>query len=106
MPRGVCPTETGGVSELCTRPHSAALTMFFCFPFLLALGQDSLCSPSDILQLNLSVKRTVETLLSLGAHAEESSFVSLSVQLLGFVAFYCSLMLILCVLYYRVFTYS
>ncbi|XP_029326150.1 leucine-rich repeat and calponin homology domain-containing protein 3 isoform X6 [Mus caroli] len=72
----------------------------------IGVPQDNLCSPSDILQLNLSLKRTVETLLSLGAHAEESSFVSLSVQLLGFVAFYCSLMLILCVLYYRVFTYS
>ncbi|XP_076798942.1 DISP complex protein LRCH3 isoform X2 [Arvicanthis niloticus] len=72
----------------------------------IGVPQDNLCSPSDILQLNLSVKRTVETLLSFGAHAEESSFVSLSVQLLGFVAFYCSLMLILCVLYYRVFTYS
>ncbi|XP_030105132.1 DISP complex protein LRCH3 isoform X16 [Mus musculus] len=72
----------------------------------IGVPQDNLCSPSDILQLNLSLKRTVETLLSLGARAEESSFVSLSVQLLGFVAFYCSLMLILCVLYYRVFTYS
>ncbi|XP_021083694.1 DISP complex protein LRCH3 isoform X3 [Mesocricetus auratus] len=69
----------------------------------IGVPQDNLCSPSDILQLNLSVKRTVETLLSLGAHAEESSFVSLSVQLLGFVAFYCALMLTLCVLYYRVF---
>ncbi|XP_051005765.1 DISP complex protein LRCH3 isoform X5 [Acomys russatus] len=72
----------------------------------IGVPQDNLCSPSDILQLNLSVKRTVETLLSLGAHAEESSFVSLSVQLLGFVAFYCALMLTLCVLYYRVFPYS
>ncbi|XP_031219549.1 DISP complex protein LRCH3 isoform X8 [Mastomys coucha] len=72
----------------------------------IGVPQDNLCSPSDILQLNLSVKRTVETLLSVGAHAEESSFVSLSAQLLGFVAFYCSLMLILCVLYYRVLTYS
>lgn len=80
--------------------------MFFCFPSLLAFGQDTLCSPSDILQLNLSVKRTVDTLLSLGAHAEESSFVSLSVQLLGFVAFYCALMLTLCVLYYRLFPYG
>lgn len=97
--------ETGGFL-------SSALSAFCCtdfvflFSFLLAFGQDNLCSPSDILQLNLSLKRTVETLLSLGAHAEESSFVPLSVQLLGFVAFYCSLMLILCVLYYRVFTYS
>lgn len=80
--------------------------MFFCFPFLLTFGQDNLCSPSDILQLNLSVKRTVETLLSLGAHAEEPSFVSFSVQLVGFVAFYCAFMLTLCVLYYRLFPLS
>ncbi|XP_031310316.1 DISP complex protein LRCH3 isoform X3 [Camelus dromedarius] len=69
----------------------------------IGVPQDSLCSPSDILQLNLSVKRTVETLLSLGAHSEESSFVSLSIQLLGFVAFYCTLMLTLCMLYYWIF---
>ncbi|XP_058411965.1 DISP complex protein LRCH3 isoform X8 [Diceros bicornis minor] len=69
----------------------------------IGVPQDNLCSPSDILQLNLSVKRTVETLLSLGAHSEESSFVSLSIQLLGFVAFYCTLMLTLCMLYYWVF---
>ncbi|XP_015990699.2 DISP complex protein LRCH3 isoform X11 [Rousettus aegyptiacus] len=69
----------------------------------IGVPQDNLCSPSDILQLNLSVKRTVETLLSLGAQSEESSFVSLSVQLLGFVAFYCTLMLTLCMLYYWVF---
>ncbi|XP_078210993.1 DISP complex protein LRCH3 isoform X25 [Callithrix jacchus] len=67
---------------------------------------DNLCSPSDILQLNLSVKRTVETLLSLGAHSEESSFVCLSIQLLGFVAFYCTVMLTLCMLYYRLFPSS
>ncbi|XP_059133604.1 DISP complex protein LRCH3 isoform X4 [Peromyscus eremicus] len=72
----------------------------------IGVPQDTLCSPSDIRQLNHSVKRTVETLLTLGAHAEESSFVSLSVQLLGFVAFYCALMLTLCVLYYRLFPYS
>ncbi|XP_008568926.1 PREDICTED: leucine-rich repeat and calponin homology domain-containing protein 3 isoform X5 [Galeopterus variegatus] len=64
---------------------------------------DNLCSPSDILQLNLSVKRTVETLLSLGSHSEESSFVFLSIQLLGFVAFYCTLMFTLCMLYYWIF---
>ncbi|KAM5276262.1 DISP complex protein LRCH3 isoform 5-T5 [Hipposideros larvatus] len=69
----------------------------------IGVPQDNLCSPSDILQLNLSVKRTVETLLSLGAHSEDSSFVSLSLQLLGFVAFYCTLMLTLCVLYSWVF---
>ncbi|XP_012635860.1 DISP complex protein LRCH3 isoform X9 [Microcebus murinus] len=69
----------------------------------IGVPQDNLCSPSDILQLNLSVKRTVETLLSLGAHSEESSFVSLSLQLLGFVAFYCTLMLTLCMLYYWIF---
>ncbi|XP_063458745.1 DISP complex protein LRCH3 isoform X9 [Pan paniscus] len=69
----------------------------------IGVPQDNLCSPSDILQLNLSVKRTVETLLSLGAHSEESSFVCLSLQLLGFVAFYCTVMLTLCVLYYWLF---
>ncbi|XP_059543542.1 DISP complex protein LRCH3 isoform X4 [Myotis daubentonii] len=69
----------------------------------IGVPQDNLCSPSDILQLNLSVKRTVETLLSLGAHSEESSFVCLSIQLLGFVAFYCILMLTLCMLYYWTF---
>uniref|UniRef100_A0A8C6W8D1 Leucine-rich repeats and calponin homology (CH) domain containing 3 n=1 Tax=Nannospalax galili TaxID=1026970 RepID=A0A8C6W8D1_NANGA len=72
----------------------------------IGVPQDSLCSPSDILQLSLRIKRTVEILLSLEAHAEESSFVSLSIQLLGFVAFYCALMLTLCVLYYRVFPSS
>ncbi|XP_059247124.1 DISP complex protein LRCH3 isoform X9 [Mustela nigripes] len=66
----------------------------------IGVPQDNLCSPSDILQLNLRVKRTVETLLSLGAHSEESSFISLSIQLLGFVAFYCTLMLTLFLLYY------
>uniref|UniRef100_A0A8C2VYU8 Leucine rich repeats and calponin homology domain containing 3 n=1 Tax=Chinchilla lanigera TaxID=34839 RepID=A0A8C2VYU8_CHILA len=69
----------------------------------IGVPQDNLCSPSDILQLNLSVKRTVETLLSLGAHSEESSFVSLSVQLLGFVAFYCTSMLTLRMLYSWIF---
>uniref|UniRef100_H0WVE6 Leucine rich repeats and calponin homology domain containing 3 n=1 Tax=Otolemur garnettii TaxID=30611 RepID=H0WVE6_OTOGA len=72
----------------------------------IGVPQDNLCSPSDILQLNLSVKRTVETLLSLGAHAEESSFISLSIQLLGFVAFYCTLMLSLRMLYYWIFPSS
>ncbi|XP_035134528.1 DISP complex protein LRCH3 isoform X14 [Callithrix jacchus] len=72
----------------------------------IGVPQDNLCSPSDILQLNLSVKRTVETLLSLGAHSEESSFVCLSIQLLGFVAFYCTVMLTLCMLYYRLFPSS
>ncbi|XP_054940774.1 DISP complex protein LRCH3 isoform X2 [Physeter macrocephalus] len=61
------------------------------------------CRKIGVPQLNLSVKRTVETLLSLGAHSEESSFVSLSIQLLGFVAFYCTLMLTLCMLYYWIF---
>uniref|UniRef100_A0A4X2KJ48 Leucine rich repeats and calponin homology domain containing 3 n=1 Tax=Vombatus ursinus TaxID=29139 RepID=A0A4X2KJ48_VOMUR len=69
----------------------------------IGVPQDNLCSPSDILQLNLSVKRTVETLLSLGAHSEESSLISLSAQLLGFVAFYCTLMLSLCMFYNWVF---
>ncbi|XP_031974821.1 DISP complex protein LRCH3 isoform X11 [Corvus hawaiiensis] len=69
----------------------------------IGVPQDNLCSPSDILQLNLSVKRTVETLLSLGTDSEESSLVSLSVQLWGFVVFYCTLMLTLCMFYRWVF---
>ncbi|XP_059587228.1 DISP complex protein LRCH3 isoform X8 [Alligator mississippiensis] len=69
----------------------------------IGVPQDNLCSPSDILQLNLSVKRTVETLLSLGTKSEESALVSLSVQLWGFVAFYCTLMLTLCMFYRWVF---
>ncbi|XP_032838234.2 DISP complex protein LRCH3 isoform X5 [Tyto alba] len=69
----------------------------------IGVPQDNLCSPSDILQLNLSVKRTVETLLSLGTDSEEPSLVSLSVQLWGFVVFYCTLMLTLCMFYRWVF---
>ncbi|NXT67210.1 LRCH3 protein, partial [Chaetops frenatus] len=69
----------------------------------IGVPQDNLCSPSDILQLNLSVKRTVETLLSLGTDSEESSLVSLSVQLWGFVVFYCTLMLTLCMFYRWIF---
>ncbi|XP_075363208.1 DISP complex protein LRCH3 isoform X2 [Mycteria americana] len=65
----------------------------------IGVPQDNLCSPSDILQLNLSVKRTVETLLSLGTDSEEPSLVSLSIQLWGFVVFYCTLMLTLCMFY-------
>lgn len=89
--------------------RSAFLIYWLCFSVFLScshFGQDNLCSPSDILQLNLSVKRTVETLLSLGAHSEESSFVCLSIQLLGFVAFYCTVMLTLCMLYYWLFPSS
>ncbi|XP_031410907.1 DISP complex protein LRCH3 isoform X8 [Meleagris gallopavo] len=69
----------------------------------IGVPQDNLCSPSDILQLNLSVKRTVETLLSLGTDSEESSLLSLSIQLWGFVVFYCTLMLMLRMVYRWVF---
>ncbi|XP_028587757.2 DISP complex protein LRCH3 isoform X7 [Podarcis muralis] len=69
----------------------------------IGVPQDKLCSPSDILQLNLSIKRTVESLLSLGADSEEPNLVSLSTQLCGFAAFYCALMLMLCVFYRWVF---
>ncbi|XP_063162342.1 DISP complex protein LRCH3 isoform X3 [Candoia aspera] len=65
----------------------------------IGVPQDSLCSPSDILQLNLSIKRTVESLLSLGTDSEEPSLVFLSTQLCAFAAFYCTLMLMVCVLY-------
>ncbi|XP_028915149.1 DISP complex protein LRCH3 isoform X1 [Ornithorhynchus anatinus] len=70
----------------------------------IGVPQDNLCSPSDILQLNLNVKRTVESLLSLGADSEEPSFISLSVQLLGFVTFYCTLMLTLYMFHQWVFS--
>lgn len=73
------------------------------FPSCSHSGQDNLCSPSDILQLNLSVKRTVESLLSLGADSEEPTLLSLSAQICGFAAFYCALMLVLCVFYRWVF---
>ncbi|XP_067417207.1 DISP complex protein LRCH3 isoform X4 [Emydura macquarii macquarii] len=69
----------------------------------IGVPQDNLCSPSDILQLNRSVKRTVETLLSLGTDSEEPTLVSLSIQIWGFVAFYCTLMLTLCMFYRWVF---
>ncbi|XP_043378131.1 DISP complex protein LRCH3 isoform X6 [Chelonia mydas] len=69
----------------------------------IGVPQDNLCSPSDILQLNLSVKRTVETLPSLGTESEESTLVSLPIQLGGFAAFYCTLMLTLCMFYRWVF---
>ncbi|XP_061493545.1 DISP complex protein LRCH3 isoform X8 [Rhineura floridana] len=69
----------------------------------IGVPQDNLCSPSDILQLNLSIKRTVESLLSVGTDSEEASLVSLSTQLCGFAAFYCALMLTVCVFYHWVF---
>ncbi|KAJ7324653.1 hypothetical protein JRQ81_017673 [Phrynocephalus forsythii] len=69
----------------------------------IGVPQDKLCSPSDILQLNLSIKRTVESLLSLGTDSEEPRLASLSTQLCGFAAFYCALMLTVCVLYRWVF---
>ncbi|XP_060098817.1 DISP complex protein LRCH3 isoform X2 [Heteronotia binoei] len=69
----------------------------------IGVPQDTLCSPSDILQLNLSVKRTVESLLSLGVDSEEPTLTSLSAQICGFAAFYCTLMLMLCVFYRWVF---
>ncbi|XP_060541199.1 DISP complex protein LRCH3 isoform X3 [Pantherophis guttatus] len=69
----------------------------------IGVPQDSLCSPSDILQLNLSIQRTVESLLSLGTDSEEPNLVLLSTQLCAFAAFYCTLMLLVCVFYRWVF---
>ncbi|KAM3834897.1 DISP complex protein LRCH3 isoform 3-T3 [Vipera latastei] len=69
----------------------------------IGVPQDTLCSPSDILQLNLSIQRTVESLLSLGTDSEEPSLVLLSTQLCAFAAFYCTLMLMVCVFYRWVF---
>lgn len=83
----------------------ASTNFYFClFSFPAApSGQDSLCSPSDILQLNLSIQRTVESLLSLGTDSEEPNLVLLSTQLCAFAAFYCTLMLLVCVFYRWVF---
>ncbi|KAL8188244.1 UNVERIFIED_CONTAM: Leucine-rich repeat and calponin y domain-containing protein 3, partial [Gekko kuhli] len=61
------------------------------------------CRKIGVPQLNLSVKRTVESLLSLGADSEEPALLSLSAQIFGFAAFYCALMLTLCVFYRWVF---
>ncbi|XP_039225851.1 DISP complex protein LRCH3 isoform X2 [Crotalus tigris] len=69
----------------------------------IGVPQDNLCSPSDILQLNLSIQKTVESLLSLGTDSEEPSLVLLSTQLCAFAAFYCTLMLTVCVFYCWVF---
>lgn len=76
----------------------AWLTLLSVFPFLLTpSGQDKVCLPSDILQLNLcSIKGTLESLLSFG---EGSQAPALSSHLLGFGVFYCTLMLLLFMLY-------
>ncbi|XP_071998532.1 DISP complex protein LRCH3 isoform X2 [Engystomops pustulosus] len=63
----------------------------------IGVPQDKVCLPSDILQLNLSsVKGTLESLLSFG---EGSQAPALTSHLLGFGVFYCTLMLLLFMLY-------
>ncbi|XP_056421554.1 DISP complex protein LRCH3 isoform X2 [Hyla sarda] len=63
----------------------------------IGVPQDKVCLPSDILQLNLcSVKGTLESLLSFG---EGSQAPALSFHFLGFGVFYCTLMLLLFMLY-------
>ncbi|XP_041419164.1 UAP56-interacting factor-like isoform X2 [Xenopus laevis] len=63
----------------------------------IGVPQDKVCLPSDILQLNLcSIKGTLECLLSFG---ECSQTPAISLHLLGFVVFYCTLMLLLFLLY-------
>ncbi|XP_075717960.1 DISP complex protein LRCH3 isoform X2 [Rhinoderma darwinii] len=63
----------------------------------IGVPQDKVCLPSDILQLNLcSIKGTLESLLSFG---EGSQAPALSSHLLGFGVFYCTLMLLLFMLY-------
>ncbi|XP_069830677.1 DISP complex protein LRCH3 isoform X2 [Dendropsophus ebraccatus] len=63
----------------------------------IGVPQDKVCLPSDILQLNLcSVMGTLECLLSYG---EGSQAPALSFHLLGFGVFYCTLMLLLFMLY-------
>ncbi|XP_077146276.1 DISP complex protein LRCH3 isoform X3 [Ranitomeya variabilis] len=63
----------------------------------IGVPQDKVCLPSDILQLNLcSVSGTLESLLSFG---DGSRAPALSSHLLGFGVFYCTLMLLLFMLY-------
>ncbi|XP_073482635.1 DISP complex protein LRCH3 isoform X14 [Aquarana catesbeiana] len=63
----------------------------------IGVPQDKVCLPSDILQLKLcNVKGTLESLLSFG---EGSQAPTLSFHLLGFGVFYCTLMLLLYLLY-------
>uniref|UniRef100_F7C276 Leucine-rich repeats and calponin homology (CH) domain-containing 3 n=1 Tax=Xenopus tropicalis TaxID=8364 RepID=F7C276_XENTR len=66
----------------------------------IGVPQDKVCLPSDILQLNLcSIKGTLECLLSFG---ECSQAPAISLHILGFVVFYCTLMLLLFLLYHWV----
>ncbi|XP_075058500.1 DISP complex protein LRCH3 isoform X9 [Mixophyes fleayi] len=63
----------------------------------IGVPQVKVCLPSDILQLNLcSIKGTLESLLSFG---EGSQVPVLYSHLLGFGVFYCTLMLLLFLLY-------
>ncbi|XP_069473682.1 DISP complex protein LRCH3 isoform X6 [Ambystoma mexicanum] len=69
----------------------------------IGVPQESLCCASDILQLNLfSIKRTVETLLTFGA---DSHMCILSMHLLGFGVFYCTVLLALSVFYHWIFSF-
>ncbi|XP_018432018.1 PREDICTED: leucine-rich repeat and calponin homology domain-containing protein 3 [Nanorana parkeri] len=69
----------------------------------IGVPQDKVCLPSDILHLNLcNIKGTLESLLSFG---EGSQAPALSSHLLGFGVFYCTLMLLLYLLYRWVLTF-
>ncbi|KAM8954423.1 DISP complex protein LRCH3 [Pelodytes ibericus] len=69
----------------------------------IGVPQDKVCLPSDILQLNFcSVKGTLESLLSFGDGSQAPTLPS---QLLGFGVFYCTLMLLLFLLYRWVLTF-
>ncbi|XP_072264448.1 DISP complex protein LRCH3 isoform X15 [Pyxicephalus adspersus] len=69
----------------------------------IGVPQDKVCLPSDILQLNLcNIKGTLECLLSFG---EGLRAPTLSSHLLGFGVFYCTLMLLLFLLYRWVLTF-
>lgn len=69
---------------------------FLFFPSCLPPGQDKVCLPSDILQLKLcNVKGTLESLLSFGEGSQPPALF----HLLGFGVFYCTLMLLLYLLY-------
>uniref|UniRef100_A0A8C5QU22 Leucine rich repeats and calponin homology domain containing 3 n=1 Tax=Leptobrachium leishanense TaxID=445787 RepID=A0A8C5QU22_9ANUR len=63
----------------------------------IGVPQDKVCLPSDILQLNLcNVMGTLESLLSFGDGSQAPALPS---HLLGFGVFYCTLMLLLFLLY-------
>ncbi|XP_043926631.1 DISP complex protein LRCH3 isoform X2 [Protopterus annectens] len=66
----------------------------------IGVPQDIVCSSTDVLQLNLlTVNKTVEDLLELGAVSGKPALAFFSLQLAGFAVFYCTVMIALYKLY-------